>query len=552
MTKPSSIRFLIAYAITTRILCSYILLAGLKKLFGQDRMENWAVKTHRKNAQLLKKNILQLKGLFIKVGQMVSIMTNFLPEAYIQELEGLQDAVPPCSYEAIEQRIVDEFQKKPEEIFNKFATQPIASASLGQVHVAHLSDGTKLAVKVQYPGIEQTVKSDLVTLKRIFGLLNLFFPQYGLKNVYQEIKIVVLRELDFRFEVENLQTIANNFKDEPDFIFPKVYQKFSGQHILSLEFMEGCKISDHAALQNLGIAPHHVAEKILHAYCKQIFIDGIYHADPHPGNFLIRKNPTQPENFQIVFLDFGATAHISEKMRLGIQKFLEGVIRRDNRVISQALKDMGFISKTPNEDVFDRIVEYFYDRIKNIKIEDLKQIKFDISEIQKLEDVIEFKKMDISIKELLHTFNIPSDWAVLERALIVLFGLCTHLDPKINPAAIVLPYAETFVLGKDRSFQDLIAEALKEILLGYLKLPSTLEKTLKHLNQGEIKLKIAPDKKGTQILSRAIRQLTYTIIAMAGFTAHYFLKLNLDPNSDYPLYLAYVFSGLFILNFIKK
>ncbi|MBI2336924.1 MAG: AarF/ABC1/UbiB kinase family protein [Deltaproteobacteria bacterium] len=542
-TQPSTLRFLIAYWITARILGSYLYLSILKKIFGKARLAGRIVQVHQRNARLLKASILHLKGLFIKVGQMVSIMTNFLPTDFTQELEGLQDAVPPSPYPLIEKRFQEEFGKTPLELFAQFETEPIASASLGQVHIARLTDGTKLAVKIQYPGIEKTIQSDLVILRRIFSLLHLFFPQYGLKKIYQEIKEVVQEELDFHIEASNLEKLRQNFKTEPDFLFPKVYPEWTRPHILTLEFMEGVKISNTEALRKLGLDPTVVAQKLLHAYCKQIFIDGLYHADPHPGNFLVQATNATPK---IVFMDFGATATISEPMRKGIGKFFEGIIRRDNRIISQALKEMGFIAKTENEEIFDRFVEFFYDRIKNIKIDDLRNIKINLAEINHLDELIEFRKMDISLKELLQTFNIPKDWALLERTLIVLFGLVTHLDPKLNPLEIVIPYAEKFVLGKDRTLKDLLAEAVKELLLSYLKLPATLERTLKQLNKGELSLRIAPDKKGTKILARAVNQLTYALIILGSLGTAHVLK------NELPLYIAYGFGCLFLLNFLRR
>ncbi|HCU25178.1 MAG TPA: hypothetical protein DF383_09175 [Deltaproteobacteria bacterium] len=569
-SSPGKIRFLKVYWLTFIILLRYLRMSLLARIFGKNRMEARWERTHLKTARQIKANILELKGLYIKVGQMISIMTHFLPKPYTDELEGLQDAVPPATYAEIERRLIEEFKAEPEKIFARFDKKPIASASLGQVHVAWSNSGQKLAVKVQYPDIEEIVRIDLKTLKRIFGLLHLIFPQYGLKKTYREIREVVLEELDFKREGENLERLAANFSAEKSFLFPKVHWENSTSRVLTLEFMEGVKISNLKALRELGLQPSEVAKKIIHAYCKQIFLDGIYHADPHPGNFLVQAHEEEvevsveaeaegeaPRTFRekrsvpkIIMMDFGAVARISEPMRKGIAKFFEGILKRDNQIISQAMKEMGFIAKAQNEEVFDKIVEFFYERLKDIKIEELKN--FQIGQRQRLEDLLEFRKLNISFKELLHTFNVPKDWALLERALILLMGLTTHLDPNLNPLTIILPYAETFVLGKDRKFADFILDAVKEVLLSWLKLPTELERTLRLLNKGEIAVISKTGSRDATRLSSALHRLGYIFMALGGLNLGYLLQKESLPYYQWAYYAGAI-SGIFLLvNLIRR
>ncbi len=542
--KPSKIRFLRAYWVTAAILIRYLNLFIWGKILGRARMEDRLNAAHLKTARQIKRNILQLKGLFIKVGQMISIMTHFLPKPITEELEGLQDAVPPAPYEAIERRFEEEFNKSPEEVFKHFEKTPIASASLGQVHLARSTSGHRFAVKVQYPEIEEIVRVDLKTLKRIFALVGLIFPQYGLNKIYQEVREVILEELDFQTEGKNLELLAKNLSEREDLIFPKIFWDLSTSRILTLEFMEGVKISNLKALSEIGVDPSEVAVKIINAYCQQIFVDGVYHADPHPGNFLVQAGP------KIIMMDFGAVARISERMRKGIARFVEGIIKRDNQVISQAMKQMGFIAKTESEEIFDRIVEFFYERLKDIKIEQFKGFKLD--DLQRIEDFIEFRKLDISIKDLLGAFNVPKDWALLERALILLVGLTTHLDPKLNPLTIIIPYAESFVLGKDRTFADLVMEAIKEVVLSYLKLPAELEKTLKKLNQGEIELINKFGQKQSDRISAALHRLSYALLTLGGlFLGKIWLKEGY-PHAEWFFYGSGLFGLLLGINLIRR
>ncbi len=551
--SPIISRFIRAYVLTARIFFRYVFLFLANKIFSQSFLESQWKKAHQRTARSIKKNILILKGIFIKVGQMISIMTHFLPESITQELEGLQDAVPPTPYPEVEKQFLQEFKKPPHVYFAKFEKTPIASASLGQVHVAHSHQGVKLAIKVQYPNIDKIVYSDLKILRRICSLLDLFFPQYGIKKTYQEIREVILEELDFQNEGKNLELIEKNLKEHTEIVFPKVFWEHSTSKILTLEFMDGIKISNLEGLKQLQIDPRDVAEKIIHAYCKQIFIDGAYHADPHPGNFLVRavKSPdTQKTQPEIVMIDFGAVAYISEPMRKGMARFMEGVIKRDNVIISQAMKDMGFISGPQSEEVFDKIVEFFYERLKDINFDEIKNFKLD--KLENIEEILEFRKLDISFRDLFQSFNVPKEWALLERSLILLVGLTTHLDPKLDPMGIIIPYAEQFVLGKDRTFADLVTDTVKEVLLGYLKLPTELQRSLKLLNQGEIKIRLKENSQNAKTISRALNRLTYSILGLGSFGIAYNLQQSAFSHYQWFYYSSVVFSGLLLLNFLKR
>lgn len=527
------LRFLKAYRAAVAVLASYVLLALQRKILGKAWAKEKSSEVHRRNARRIERTILELKGLFIKVGQMLSIMSNFLPEDLTQGLEGLQDAVPPHPYEAIEERFKQEFQKTPQEMFAAFDKQPIASASLGQVHVARLQDGTKVAVKVQYPEINAIVRSDLKVMKRIFGLLHLFFPAYGLKNVYQEIAEVVLLELDYTNEGQNLELFRKNFKGNPDVRFPDVFWDFSTQKILTLRFMEGTKISSLEELKRQGRDPMDLATKIIHLYCKQIFIDGVYHADPHPGNILV--TPTGA----IVLLDFGATAGISERMRRGITVFAEGVIKRDTRMLANAMREMGFVARMDSFEPFEQLVDYFYEKLSNIKVENFR--KLDLTQLQNFEDLLELRKIKISFKDLMTSFHVPRDWILLERTLILLMGLCAVLEPKLNPIEIVIPYVEKFVL-KDRSFKDVAIELAKQLIVSYLQLPHEAHKTLRRLNEGSLVIGVKGLLDHTQTLYILGHQLLYAVFAVGGF----FLSLHLSGQGleDYARYALYG-SGFF-------
>ena len=525
--KISRWRFVRAYVVTFQILSRYLTLFLLRKFFGKGRFEGILFEAHQKTAKKIVANIIQLKGVYIKIGQTLSVMTNFLPPAFTSGLESLQDAVPPHPYDEIVKRFETDLGKQPEELFASFDKTPIASASLAQVHVARAKDGAKLAVKLQYPDIDRLVLSDLATIRRIFGLIDFLFPNYGLRQVYQESAKMILNELDFETEGRNLEQIRKNFTEHPQYLFPKVYLNISSKKILTAEFIDGIKVSNVAALREAGIDPHEVAVSLIHMYCKQIFVDGVYHADPHPGNIIVVPNhgstsspcpkpdtlsgvEGSPAQFKIALVDYGATATISPDMKQGITLFVEGVMKKDTRTLSAAMKQMGFIAREDREEAFDKVVDYFYGKIRGIKIENFRQIN--IGQFQHLNDLFELKKMDISFRELSTLFHVPKEWVLFERALLLMMGLVTHLDPSLNPVDIVVPYVEEFVLGKDKTVADLIVQTTKELLLSYINLPTQIQRVLKKLEEGKISISGKEGRENAEKISRSIRQLSVALL----------------------------------------
>jgi len=541
-------RFLKAYHATLRVLFSYLWLAILNQFLGDERMRDKAEECHRRNARRIEQTITELKGLFIKVGQTLSIMTNFLPDPLTRGLEGLQDAVPPHDYEAIQERFVQEFGKKPDELFQDFEAAPIASASLGQVHRAHLQDGTLVAVKVQYPEIDKIVAIDLKVMKRIFWLLHLLFPGYGMKEVYLEIADMVHKELDYEYEGRNLETLRDNFKDEQDFSFPDVFWNYSTSKVLTMRFMEGIKITDVEALRQRNVDLRALAEVLIRGYCKQIFVDGVYHADPHPGNILVRVH--EDGTYQIILVDFGAMAQISDQMRDGIVLFAEGLIKKDTRLIANSLRRMGFVARESEEEAFDLLVEYFYSKLSSIKVENL--TKLDLSQFHNIEELLELKKLKISFRDLMSSFHVPRDWVLLERTLLLALGITSHLDPQLNPIGIILPYAEKFVL-KDKSLVDVVADISKEVALSYLMLPHEIQKTLKALNKGELEVASPDTQMQTKRLYTLGHQAIYAFLAVAALGLGHWLNLQgYFEFSRYHYYGASFFGAVLGFSFLKN
>lgn len=514
---PLRIRSLRAYWATWRVIWSYLWLRFRARFHSPEWATHNLRTVHLRNARRIERTIIELQGLFIKVGQLISIMTNFLPEEFRKELEGLQDAVPPRPYVDIEKRVREELGKSPDALFASFERRPIASASIGQVHLARLHDGAKVAVKVQYPDIDQIVKRDLNTLRRIFRIVEWFIPYQGLEDLYREIRSIVLEELDYRAEAENAARIAANFEGRTDVAFPRVVAELSTERVLVTHFESGVKITDKQGTKHLGLERGQLARQVVEIYCQQIFTDGVYHADPHPGNLLVRPSPDHGALPQIVFLDFGAVAELPANVRGGIVELIQGALTRDTRRIVGAMKQIGFVARGANEQVFEQVIEYFHERFQeNIQLDslNLKDIKFDPQ--KGLESVAALRRMDISLRELSENFHIPKEIIVLERTLLLLMGLCTELDPTLNPMTVIRPYVERFVLGDEGDWSQLLVETSKDLVMSVTALPAEMRKFMRGAHTGELQIKVKNLETSTNLIYRLGHQAIYVAIGISG------------------------------------
>ncbi|HVK70087.1 MAG TPA: AarF/UbiB family protein [Polyangium sp.] len=526
-----SYRFIRAYTTTFVVLGSYLWFFFLGRWFGQTWLDARMADVHGRNARRVLSTIVELQGLFIKVGQLLSIMANFLPAQFRSGLEALQDQVPPRPYREIAERIEREFGKPVDVIFDRFCEEPIASASLGQVHEAWLKDGAHVAVKVQHRDIDEIVRLDLTTIRRIMQIVSIFVPVQGLDAYYHQVRSMILEELDFQSEARNITRIADNFLRDPTVRFPRPIDGYCTSRVMTTDFVPGVKIGDIAALDARGVDRKALARKVVQVFCQQIFVDGIYHADPHPGNMLVGDDGA------LVLLDFGAVAELSPQMREGIPEFLEGVIRRDTDQLIKAMRKMGFLSRTDSPDVSEKVIEFFHQRFQDeVKIDtfNLKDIKLDPQ--KGIESLVDLRKMNIGLKELSGAFHIPRDWVLLERTILLLTGLCTQLDPELSPMEVIRPYLQDFVLG-NRDWAQIAVDAAKDMALKAITIPEDLRKYLNRANRGEFELRVKGLPSAARLVYTGIRQLIYATLGIAsGFAA---LQLHLAGQAHLARYCLY-------------
>ena len=527
-------RLLLAYRVTLTVLASYLLLRFRLRFADGPHSIQLLRDAHRRNARRIHTAIARLQGLFIKVGQLISILTNFLPEEFREQLTTLQDRVPPRPFPDVERRFREEFSGRgPLEVFAEFSRVPVASASIGQVHRARTRDGIDVAVKVQYPDIEEIVRLDLRALSRIFQIASWYAPHHGLQAVFAEIRSMILQELDFELEARSLQRIAANFGEGAQPLhaakngvvsalaphpplgvgFPEVHGALSTSRVLTTGWVDGVKINNLTRLSTLGVDRAALARTIVTAYCQQIFRDGLYHADPHPGNLLVVQRDGRTE---VVFIDFGAVAELSPAMRRGIVEVIQAALTRDTPRLIASMKDMGFIARGADTEIFERVVDFFHEKFQaEVKLDSLslRDVRFDPDKA--LSDLADLKKLDVSLRDLMDHFHVPKEWILLERTLLLLLGLCTDLDPQLNPMTVIKPYLEAFVLG-DRDWSTLLVETTRDVVTTALGVPGDLRKFLVRAQRGQLEVRV----RGLEDSSRLLYTLGHQIIYLAcGITA---------------------------------
>lgn len=438
-----SFRFIRANAFVYFIFISYLWMTLRLKLPWNKSSQRQRRIRHRinvRNSRRIHHTILKLRGIYIKAGQLISMMVNFLPNEYFEELKGLQDRVPAHDFKSIEKVLEKEYKQDFQKIFADFNQTPVASASLGQVHFAKLHNGEEVAVKIQYPEIDKIVDIDLKVWKRAFRILNFFIPaETNYTNIYDNLKTVISKELDYLQEGENLELIQEHFKDDTRIEFPKVLWDYTTRKVLVLQRMHGIKITDIQALKEAGIEPKVVARLLINSYFKQLLADGIYHADPHPGNFLVNPGPN------ITFLDFGAVETFPAEARDGLKEIVLGYMKKDENLVISGLRRMGFQSTVSDNTVFENSIKYYFAKV--IKLPLTGATKIDVKDYASFKDL---NKMQVSARQLIRNFQIPSYWFYMERTLLLLLGLVSTLDPNSNPIEMGFPFAIKYIFGKQK------------------------------------------------------------------------------------------------------
>ncbi len=346
-------RFFSVGNLAARVYLGYKGISLAERRFGLRNGEAKRARHHTWSAQRLYDLAVRRQGLLIKFGQIVGSRPDLMPDEYVGILSRLQDQVPPRPFRVIERRIERELERPLSDVFAEFDPEPIAAASLAQVHRARLKertrgsngggewDGRDVAVKVQYPGIEAIVREDLRNIRLLVNILSKFERALDLTPLVDEMMHNIPMELDFINEGHNAEMIARNFAGRDDIIVPRIAWEYTTRRVLTMEYTDGIKITDVDAMRRAGIDPQAVAQLVSDAYCEQLFVHGMFHADPHPGNLFVRPGP------KLVMLDFGLCRQYDDRFRLGYARLCNAMFSFDMAAMVQAFRDLGVRLKRP-------------------------------------------------------------------------------------------------------------------------------------------------------------------------------------------------------------
>lgn len=442
-----AVRLIRALFVFGVIFSSYMTQLGLGRVFGRrdehgDRvLPRWLKDRRRRvdarNARRLLNGMLRLRGVFIKLGQVLSIMGGFLPRVYAKELEQLQDQVPPQSFHTMRKAFIESFGKSPEDVYAEIEEAPLAAASLGQVHVAKLKDGRKVAVKILYPGIRGVIAVDLRVLRLAVRVYQWFIPVAKLERVHESLVDLLRRETDYLHEAACMERMAKNFEGEPGITFPEVVHELTTKDVLTMSFMEGLKITKLEDLRRAGVKTEEIALRLVQSFYKMLFVDRFFHADPHPGNFLVR--PAEgARSAELVVLDFGAICEARDALVDGMIEVLTGFFGQDDAAVVRGFRAMGFVAPGGNDKLLEKTVKTYFAKL--LKIQDKSPSALMRAKPEQLRELANPEVERGELQELMRSFEYPEDWFYVERACVLMFWLAAQIDPALDTIQAGFPY----------------------------------------------------------------------------------------------------------------
>ncbi|KAL3613435.1 Protein ACTIVITY OF BC1 COMPLEX KINASE 8, chloroplastic [Castilleja foliolosa] len=483
---------------------------GLWKYGGGMTKEK---KTQRRKvlAKWLKESILRLGPTFIKIGQQFSTRVDILAQEYVDQLSELQDQVPPFSSKTAVSIVEEELGAPTDGIFERFDREPIAAASLGQVHRAKLR-GREVAVKVQRPGLKDLFDIDLKNLRVIAEYLQKFDPKSdGAKRdwvaIYDECANVLYQEIDYTKEAANAEKFANNFKDMDYVKVPSIYWEYTTAQVLVMEYVPGIKINRVRALDQLGVDRKRLGRYAVESYLEQILSHGFFHADPHPGNIAV----DDVNGGRLIFYDFGMMGSISPNIREGLLEVFYGVYEKDAEKVLEAMVQMGVLVPTGDKTAVRRTAQFFLNSFEERLAEQRREKEMATAELGfkkplSKDEKTEKKKQRLAAigEDLLaiaadQPFRFPATFTFVVRAFSVLDGIGKGLDPRFDISEIAKPYALELLKFREAGLEVIIKDFKKRwdrqsrAFYNLFRQADRVEKlaeVIQRLEQGDLKLRV--------------------------------------------------------------
>jgi predicted unusual protein kinase regulating ubiquinone biosynthesis (AarF/ABC1/UbiB family) len=426
--KPNRL-FRRVYVAWTLWLFAVFVYLDSRNFFGKEKTKR--EQKLRLQAERLRGRLIRLGPTFIKIGQMLGTRADLLPIEYVDELSKLQDNVPAFPTRQAMSIVEEELGRRVNEIFAQIGDEPVASASLGQVYRATLHTGEEVAVKVQRPNLAEAVAFDLELLRWIGRFLARhprLLPGTDWLGAIDEFERVIHEEMDYRREASNSEVFKRNFREWTNIYVPRIFREHSAGRVLVMEFITGTKVTDLATLEATGHSPRRINELIYRSYFKQLFEDGFFHADPHPGNLLVMRDG------RLAIFDFGMVGRVSDELQRKIIAAFFHLYNRDVNGLVDDMIDLGFLKPEANVPAIRVIVADVMKRKLNLKLKEVR-----------------FKELTYDLAPVIyaHPITTPSEFSYLIRALMTLEGVSIVMNPEFNFFEVARPYVKEFLFKRD-------------------------------------------------------------------------------------------------------
>ncbi len=495
-------RHLNRYHLILRVLFKYGFEDLVERLHIDQYLESGLQMINRKpreqvhrfsRAERLRMALEELGPTFVKLGQLLSTRPDFIPPEYLSELAKLQDKVPPFTYEEVVTIFKEELCATPDELFSRFDPEPLAAASIGQVHRAVMQDGTQVVVKVQRPGIENIIAVDLEILAHIAELMEEHLEEvqgHRPSAIVHEFARSLSKEIDFSIELTNIQRFARQFEGNRDIHVPEVYPKLSGERILVLEYIEGIKAGDidelRAAGHDLGVIARRGANLVM----EQVFVHGFFHADPHPGNILVMEEDV------ICFIDFGQMGRLSLRDREQFTDLVLNLVSGNERKVTAGVLKLTIQHGDVDYDDLSRDLGDLMDQYLYRPLGELAAGKI----LQDLLDLVTRHKLSLK----------PNLYLML-KALSTVEGVGLQLDPDLELITLAQPFMEKIKFARLRpSRLAMEAEETGSEYLSLLReLPREMRMILRQVRDGRMKLEF--EHRGLETLRRSLDRVSNRI-----------------------------------------
>lgn len=481
---------------------------------------------------------VQMGGVMIKVGQFLSARVDVLPPEFTGELEGLQDEVAPERFADIRRVAEAELGGALETLFAAFEEQPLAAASLGQAHRARLKrpiwtkgalaaeelEGFDVVVKVQRPNIEQLIATDLAALRTVGAWLKRYRPisrRADVPELLEEFTRILYQEIDYVNEGHNAEAFMALFVGWRGVRAPRIVWEFTTPRVLTLENVLAIKITDYQAITNAGVSRAQVAARLLDTYLKQVFEDGFFHADPHPGNLFVRPLPypegqqNQPRPWELIFVDFGMMGVVPPNLLAGLREVMVGVGTRNPERLIRGYKMVDMLLPSADVYMIERASQRVFEQFWGKNMTELTSINFE--DIRALTD--EFRDLLYDMP-----FQVPQNIIFLGRAVGILSGMCTGLDPQFNLWEHLAPYARKIISEETADGFPPILQQLETFGKALLTTPRKVDTLLNRLESGQIAVRTPELAQQGQRLEHALYQVaggvTFSALLLGGIQYH--------------------------------